>query len=67
MQAQIDKLQSDSKLFVIVENIDIDTSTDLARHYGIRSIPTLIKLDGDIEIGRSVGAISTDKLLEFLS
>ena len=44
-----------------IENIDIDQNTELTAKYGIRSVPTLIKLDDDgNEIGRYAGG-ATDR------
>lgn len=40
---------------VPVEVVDIDVHTDLVTLYGIRSVPVLIALCGDIEVGRLVG------------
>jgi thiol-disulfide isomerase/thioredoxin len=67
MQVQIDRLNEDGKLNTEIEHIDIEKNPDVAKEYGIRSIPTLIKLQGKMEIARSVGSLSNEKLLDFLS
>ena len=38
-----------------IEVIDIDEKQDIAMHYGIRGVPTLVMLDGDIEVKRFSG------------
>jgi len=38
-----------------IEVIDIDENKDLAVEYGIRGVPTLVMLDGDIEVKRFSG------------
>ena len=38
-----------------IEVIDIDNNQDIAVQYGIRGVPTLIMLDGDIEVKRFSG------------
>lgn len=53
---------------LLIENVDIDISSDLVIKYKVRSIPTLIKLDSaGEEISRSIGSVTDAKLLEFLS
>ena len=46
--------------------IDIDTQTDLAVKYHIRSVPTLVLLDNGVEIKRHVGMTTQSKLEEFI-
>ena len=38
-----------------IEVIDIDVFSDVAMDYGIRSVPTLIILEGNVEVKRKVG------------
>lgn len=46
---------------------DIDEHSDLAVEYGIRSVPTMIKLDGNIEVDRKIGLLQRKDLEEWLS
>ena len=46
-----------------IEVIDIDVNEDIANQYGIRSVPTLVMLDENIEVKRNVG-VKTPKLLK---
>lgn len=55
----------DSK--VPIDVYDIDEHGDLAVEYGIRSVPTMIKLDGNIEVNRKVGLMPRKELEEWLS
>jgi thioredoxin 1 len=38
-----------------IEVIDIDENQELAMDYGIRGVPTLVMIDGDIEVKRFSG------------
>ena len=38
-----------------IEVIDIDVYPELAMDYGIRGVPTLVMIDGDIEVKRFSG------------
>lgn len=49
-----------------VEVIDIDVHPELAQEYGIRSVPTLVMLDENIETRRQVGAMQKSKLMEWI-
>ena len=45
-----------------IEVIDIDEQSELAVDYGIRSVPTLVMLDENIEVRRMVGLVTKEKL-----
>jgi thioredoxin-like negative regulator of GroEL len=49
-----------------IEVIDIDEKQDIAMHYGIRGVPTLVMLDGDIEVKRFSGMKMKNELTEWL-
>lgn len=49
-----------------VEEIDIDTDTEMAQKYSIRGVPTMVLVDGDKEIKRKVGALTTPELKTFI-
>ncbi len=40
---------------VPIEVVDIDENTVLAMEYGVRGVPTLVMLDGNIEVKRMTG------------
>jgi len=48
-----------------IEVVDIDVHDDLAREYGIRSVPTLVMLDENIEVKRIVGSKTIKELQEW--
>lgn len=50
-----------------VEEIDIDVNTEMAQKYSIRGVPTMVLVDGDKEVKRKVGAMTTPELKQFLS
>ena len=51
---------------VEVIKIDVDEFNDLAREYGVMSIPTLVLMEKGKETKRSIGFISDDELEKFL-
>ena len=48
-----------------IEVVDIDVYDNLAREYGIRSVPTLVMLDENIEIKRLIGSRTINELQEW--
>ena len=51
-----------------IEEIDIDSNSSSAMHYGVRSVPTMIIInDNNAEIKRKVGSMNETQLLEFLA
>ena len=50
-----------------IEVIDIDQNSDIAMDYGIRSVPTLIMVDENIEVKRVVGLKPTKDLEKWLN
>ena len=50
-----------------IEVVDVDESPDLAKQYGIRGVPTMVKLDEGREVARKVGMVSEADLLKFLN
>ena len=54
----------ESKLKVV--KVDVDKFEDLAREYGVMSIPTLVLSDEGAEIKRHVGFIDKSNLEKFL-
>lgn len=52
---------------VPIDVYDIDEHQEFAVEYGIRSVPTLIMLDGNIEVKRQVGLMQKKDLAEWLT
>ena len=50
-----------------IEVIDIDVHSELAVEYGIRSVPTLVMLDENIEMKRMTGVKTKQQLTEWIN
>ena len=50
-----------------IEVVDIDEKSDIAREFGIRSVPTLVMLDENTEIKRVTGALPKAQLEAWLN
>ena len=46
--------------------LDVDKCSDIAREYGVMTIPTVILFKDGKEVKRKVGFMSNDELTEFL-
>jgi thioredoxin-like negative regulator of GroEL len=51
----LEKTLQDVNTQIPIEVIDIDNNQELAMQYGIRGVPTLVMIDGDIEVKRFSG------------
>ena len=60
------KTLEDVETQIPIEVIDIDENQGLAMDYGIRGVPTLVMLDGDIEVKRVSGMLMKNQLSEWL-
>ena len=49
-----------------IEVIDIDDNHELAMEYGIRSVPTLVMMDENVEVKRRTGIVAINLLQEWL-
>ena len=58
----LEKVESDIKVI----KVDTDEFEDLAREYGVMSIPTLVLLEKGKETKRNIGFIDKNKLENFL-
>lgn len=61
------KIMSETNLGINVKEIDIDENGDLAVHYGIRSVPTILLMEDGKEIKRMSGVKKAEELKEWLS
>ncbi len=50
-----------------IEVVDIDVHHEVAMEYGIRSVPTLIMKDGNIEVKRFSGVRSLKELEDWIN
>jgi|LauGreDrversion4_2_1035121.scaffolds.fasta_scaffold3016711_1 thioredoxin 1 len=62
----LEKTLEDIETQIPIEVIDIDENQGLAMDYGIRGVPTLVMLDGDIEVKRVSGMLMKNQLTEWL-
>ena len=60
------KTLEDVETQIPIEVIDIDENQQLAVDYGIRGVPTLVMIDGDIEVKRVSGMLMKNQLTEWL-
>ena len=58
----LEKVESDIKVI----KVDVDAFEDLAREYGVMSIPTIILFNEGKEIKRNIGFIDKERLEKFL-
>ena len=54
------------KINITIENVNIDEDSEMVTKYQIRSVPTMVMVDGDTEIKRKVGTMGEKDLLNFL-
>lgn len=47
------------------QKIDVDNNPELSAQYGVRNIPTLVLINNEQEIGRKVGVLTKEQILEF--
>lgn len=52
---------------VPIEVVDIDVHPEVATDYGIRGVPTLVMLDGNIEVKRISGTVVKKDLEKWLN
>ena len=49
-----------------IEVVDIDTHPEIAQEYGIRSVPTLVLMDENIQVDRIIGTKTVNQLQEWV-
>ena len=53
--------------FIKLVKVDVDEHEDLARTYGVMSIPTLILFDKEKEVKRNIGFMDKNKIENFIN
>jgi len=53
-------------LGVEVQEVDVDENVNVAKEYNVRNIPTLVFLRDGKEVDRTTGALTLDKLKEWI-
>lgn len=59
---ELEKVESSVK----VVKVDVDEFEDLAREYGVMSIPTLILFENGKEVKRTIGFIDKERIEKFI-
>jgi thioredoxin 1 len=62
----IDRLADDYQGKVKVGKLDIDASPNIARKYGIRSVPTVMVFEGGQKKAMNAGLTTREKLIQLL-
>lgn len=60
----VDEVATDMADVIAVAKCNVDENEELALKYGVMSIPTLIIFRDGAEVGRLVGALTKEKLVE---
>lgn len=60
---ELEKVESSIK----VVKVDVDEFEELARNYGVMSIPTLILFDKEKEVKRNIGFMDKERIEKFLN
>ena len=60
----LDDLSDEIDIDII--KLDVDKHSELAREYGVMSIPTLILFDNNIELKRTLGFMDKEKIKGFI-
>jgi thioredoxin 1 len=47
------------------QKIDVDNNPELSAQYGVRNIPTLVLINNGQEVGRKVGVLTKEQILNF--
>ncbi len=50
-----------------IVRVNVDENEDLAKKYGVMSIPTLIKFKNGEEIDKNIGFLNKDNLIEWIN
>lgn len=54
-------------LEIEIEKVDVDQNIQRSQDNSVRSIPTIILMDGEKEIARHVGLLNVEELKEFVN
>ncbi len=61
---EIEKVASEIDIDIV--KVNVDEEDDIARRYGVMSIPTLILFENGQELKKTIGFMSKDKIKEFI-
>lgn len=63
MSPVLDTVAEERRDTLMVVKVNVDDAPDLARRFGIQSIPTTLRFDDGKETRRVVGTLSKDRLI----
>ena len=55
-----------SEIDIDIVKVNVDEEEDIARKYGVMSIPTLILFENGQELKKTIGFMPKDKIKEFI-
>ena len=61
---EIEKVASEIDIDIV--KVNVDDEEDIARRYGVMSIPTLILFENGQELKKTIGFMPKDKIKEFI-
>lgn len=64
---QLARILKEIETPVYIEVIDIDNHPEIAAEYGVRTVPTMVLLDGNTEVKRMSGIKSKQELESWLN
>lgn len=63
---QLESTFQAANLSIDVNSIDVDVDTDMVSRYNVRGVPTIILMQGDIELARTQGYKTVSQLKSFI-
>ncbi len=57
---------SNERSSLTIGQIDVDEASEIAKEYGVMSIPTLVLFKNGKEVARNVGALGKEQLLSWI-
>lgn len=58
----LEEIQNEYKIV----KVDVDECSELAKEYGVMSVPTIIKFKNGIEIEKNIGFLPKEQLVEWI-
>lgn len=58
----LEEIQNEYKIV----KIDVDECSELAKEYGVMSVPTIIKFKNGVEIEKNIGFLPKEQLIEWI-
>ena len=62
----IDEISNEYLDKAVVGKLDVDSNQEFAAKYGVRNIPTLVLINNGQEVGRKVGVLTKEQILNII-